>query len=46
MVIIIEDVHRVGEEVNKKAVDVEELVIVMQTEAMCNHARRWFIKII
>ena len=44
MVIIVEGVHKVGEEVISEVVEVEEMV--MQAEVTCNWAGKWFVKVI
>jgi len=44
MVIMVEGVHKLGEEVISEVVEVEEMV--MQAEVMCNQAGKWFVKMI
>ena len=44
MVIMVEDVHKVGEEVISEAVEVEEML--MQAGVTCNQVGKWFVKMI
>ena len=46
MVIMVEDVHKVGEEVISETVEVEEMVMVMEVGVMSNQAGKWLVKMI